>query len=327
MPAWKARSAEFRKLWGYSVGFYGVWVAHVGRRAGLFEAIAKRPISAADLAAQAKLDSKAVEAWCSSAAALGFVKQKGNKVSVPVRMKEVLLDKKSANYLGGQFSYLALRSLEYGALDGLLRTGATREMTSAFEAITEATDWDHHAFLSAVKRGRNKKLHVMLSRGCRVLDVGCGTGTFIDKLYGVYPRSSFVGVEPSDAVHKAMEMAAGKPVEILRQTGEAMAFEGEFDLAYLGESLYAAKDKQAIVSNCHRALKKGGTVAIVEGLLPAKVNDESRLIMGMQLDFALQGHRFMTQKEVQTLLKNAGFSRPTFEDFGGSLYLVTAWKI
>lgn len=326
MPAWKARSAEFKKMWGYSVGFYGVWVAHVGRKAGLFEAIAKRPISPADLAVQAKLDQKAVEAWCSSAAALGFLKQKGKKMHLPARMKEALLDKKSANYLGGQFSYLALRSLEYGALESLLRTGDTREMTSTFEAITEATDWDHNAFLSAVKRGKNKKLHTMLSRGCRVLDVGCGTGTFIEKLYFAYPKSLLVGVEPSDAVHKAMEMAAGKPVEILRQTGEAMAFADEFDLAYLGESLYAAKDKQAIVSNCHRALKRGGAIAIVEGLLPAKVDDESRLIMGMQLDFALQGHRFMTQKETEALLKAAGFARISFEDFGGSLYLVTAWK-
>jgi hypothetical protein len=155
MPAWKARSTEFRKMWGYSVGFYGVWVAHVGRRARLFEAIAKRPVTAADLAAQTGLDKRAVEGWCSSAVALGLLNQKGNKVQLPTRIREILLDKKSANYLGGQFSYLALRSLEYGALDGLLRTGATREMTSAFEAITEATDWDHNAFLSAIKRGRN----------------------------------------------------------------------------------------------------------------------------------------------------------------------------
>lgn len=326
MPAWKARSAEFKKLWNYSVGFYGVWVAHVGRRAGLFEAIAKRPISAADLAAQAKLDPKAVEAWCSSAVALGFLKQRKNKVHISARMKQALLDKKSTNYLGGQFSYLALRSLEYGALEDLLRTGRTREMASAFEAIAEATDWDHHAFLSAIKRDKNRKLHVLLSKGCRVLDVGCGTGTFIEKLYGIYPQSSFVGVEPSEAAHRAMEVAAGKPVEILRETGEAMTFADEFDLVYLGESLYAAKDKQAIVSNCHRALKKGGAIAIVEGLLPDKVNDESRLIMGMQVDFALQGYRFMTQKEVASLLRNAGFSKASFEDFGGSLYLVTAQK-
>jgi SAM-dependent methyltransferase len=327
MPAaWKARSAEFKRLWGYSVGLYGVWVAHVGRRTGLFDALVQADATPDGLAAQANFDRDAVRAWCSAAVALGFLKMKGKKLHLPARMKEILLDKKSQNYLGGQFSYIALRSLEYGGLEELVRTGRTRDMTSTFEAIVEATDWDHNAFLYAIKTNKGRKLHAMLSRGCRVLDVGCGTGTFIEKLLQGYPRSSFVGVEPSEAAHRAMEMAAGKPVEILRETGEAMAFENEFDLVYLGESLYAASDKQAIVSNCYRALKKGGAIAIVEGLLPEKTSDESRLIMGMQVDFSLQGYRFMTRNEVEALLKAAGFTRMALQDFGGSLYLVTAWK-
>jgi hypothetical protein len=80
------------------------------------------------------------------------------------------------------------------------------------------------------------------------------------------------------------------------------------------------------VSNCHRALKKGGTIAIVEGLLPESKlqGDGNRLIMGMQLDFALQGYRFMTRKEVAKLLVK--FSQVHFEDLGGSVYLVTATK-
>jgi len=322
MAGWKGRPKEFKRLWGYSVGFYGVWVAHVGRKAGLFAAIASRPVKSDKLAEQKNFDQNAVRTWCSAAESLGFLKRRGKKFYLPGRMKEILLEKKSPLYLGGQFSYLALRSLDYGTLEDLVRTGRTRGMSS-FDAIVEATDWDHHAFLSAAKRG---KLHRMLSSGCRVLDVGCGTGTFIEKLLQAYPHSSFVGVEPSDAVHKAMEMAAGKSVEILRQTGEQMAFESEFDLVYLGESLYAAADKQAIVSNCFSALKKGGTIAIVEGLLPDKVDNETQLIMGMQLDFALQGFSFMTRKEIMSLLKGAGFAKVTFADFGGSLYLVAAEK-
>lgn len=322
MAGWKGRPKEFKRLWGYSIGFYGVWVAHVGRGAGLFAAIANRPVESDRLAEQKNLDKNAVGAWCSAAEALGFLKKRGRKFYLPARKKEILLEKESPLYLGGQFSYLALRSLDYGALEDLVRTGQARGMSSV-DAIVEATDWDHHAFLSAAKKG---KLHKMLSGGCRVLDVGCGTGTFIEKLLQTYPHSSFVGVEPSDAVHKAMDMAAGKPVEILRQKGEEMAFESEFDLIYLGESLYAATDKQTIMSNCFSALKKGGIIAIVEGLLPEKVNDESRLIMGMQLDFALQGFRFMTRKEITSLLKRAGFAKVAFTDFGGSLYLVTAEK-
>lgn len=323
MAGWKGRPREFKRLWGYSVGFYGVWVAHVGRRTGLFEAIAKNPITADALAEQRGLDRNAVSTWCSAAESLGFLKRRGKKVFVPPRMKEMLLDKKSPLYLGGQFSYLALRSLDYGALEDLIKTGKKREMASSFDAIVEATDWDHHAFMSAAKRGRLRKI---LSKRCKVLDVGCGTGTFIEKMLHEYPRSSFVGVEPSEAAHKAMEMAAGKPVEILRQTGEQMSFENEFDLVYLGESLYAASAKQTIISSCLRALKKSGMIAIVEGLIQEKADDESTLIMGMQLDFALQGYCFMTRKEMTSLLKEAGFAKIAFVDFGGSLYLVTAEK-
>ncbi len=335
MPIWKTKSAEFKKLWRYSIGFYAVWVAHVGRRTGLFETIARHPISAKELAAQSSFNFAAVDVWCSAAVALGFVKVRGDKIFLTATMREILLDKKSANFLGGLLSYSALRSLDYGWLENRIKAGSTREMTSTFDAIVEATDWDHHAFLSAIMQGKIRSIHTLLSRGCRVLDVGCGTGTFIKKLLENYPRSSFVGIEPSEAVFHAKEMVPkGKPVKILRQTGEAMNFENEFDIVYLGESLYAASDKLAILLNCNRALKKGGTITIVEGLLPdnnyvKERNDhdeESQLIMGMQIDFSLQGYRFMSKKEIRKLLKDAGFSRPLFRDFGGSLYLVTAWK-
>jgi SAM-dependent methyltransferase len=348
--SWIARPKEFRRLWGYSVGFYGVWVAHVGRRLGLFEALARKPApTAAELAARLGLDAGAVEAWCSAAVALGFLQQekrrksgsRGRGLGMSARMREILLETKSANYLGGQFSYLALRSLEYGALDDLFRHGKTRGMSGTFEAIEQATDWDHNAFLSAIRRRhggasdkekKKKSLHRMLSKGCRLLDVGCGTGTFIEKLWSLYPRSSFVGVEPDKAAARKAEAAArGMPVEVLHMRGEEMPFRNEFDLVYLGEALYAAGDKAVVVSNCHRALRKGGAIAVVEGLLPnrpspLKEQEEDLLIMGMQLDFALQGYRFMTQKEMAALLRGAGFGRIRFEDLGGSLFLVTAWK-
>jgi SAM-dependent methyltransferase len=323
VAGWNSRPKEFKQLWGYSVGFYGVWVAHIGRRTGLFEAIAERLLSSDELADRKGFDKGAVKAWCSAADSLGFLKTRGKKFYMPTYMRAILLDKKNPLYLGGQFSYIALRSSEYGALEDLVRNGKTRAMISSFEAIVEATEWDHNAFLSAIKHG---KLHKMLSKGCNVLDVGCGTGTFIEKMLREYPHSSFTGIEPSDAVHKAMAMAACRPVEILRQKGEDMSFENKFELVYLGESLYAAIDKQAIVSNSFTALKKKGSIAIVEGLMPEKVDDEGRLIMGMQLDFALQGYRFMTRKEIASLLKHAGFTRTSFSDLGGSLYLVMAQK-
>jgi ubiquinone/menaquinone biosynthesis C-methylase UbiE len=241
-------------------------------------------------------------------------------------MKRTLVDKTSPDYLGGQFSYLALRSLEYSAFEELFKSGKTRKKMSTLSAVEQATDWDHYAFLAALRGHR--KLHQMLSKGCRLLDVGCGTGSMLAKVHKEYPNSSLVGVDPSGkAVAKARQIAYGKSISLIKLAGESMKFANEFEIVYLGESLYATKDKERVLSNCWCALKKGGTIAIVEGLLPkSKFQDCSgRLIMGMQLDFALQGHKFMTKKDLMLLL-NKGFSKADFKHLGGNVYLVSATK-
>ncbi|HEU4606449.1 MAG TPA: class I SAM-dependent methyltransferase [Nitrososphaera sp.] len=319
----KARSADFARLWGYSVGFYGVWLAHVGRQTGLLERLARGPVPTSRLISASKMHPPAVRAWCSAAVSYGLVGERKGRIYLKPGMEAILLDRKNPDYLGGQLSYLALRSLEYGAFEGLFRSGRTREMSSTFGAIEQATDWDHYAFLAAVRR--DKKLHSLLSGGCRLLDVGCGTGGLLAKVHREYPRSSFVGIDPSEkAVARARRIA--KSIKVIKQAGESMAFEDEFDIVYLGESLYAARNKQKVVANCRRALKSGGTIAIVEGLLPESNmdSDGNRLVMGMQLDFALQGYTFMTRKEVARLMSE--FSTVRFKDLGGSVYLVTATK-
>ena len=323
LPRLKARSAGFARLWGYSVGFYGVWLAHVGRQTGLLERLASGAMSAGQLVSASKMHPPAVQAWCSAAISYGLVSEKKGRLYLKPRMKALLLDRESPDYLGGQFSYVALRSLEYGAFEALFRSGRTREMSSTLGAIEQATDWDHYAFLAAVRR--DKKLGQLLSRGCRLLDVGCGTGSLLAKMQDEYPRSSFTGIDPSGkAVARARKVS--KSIKIIKQAGESMKFANEFDVVYLGESLYAARDKQKVVSNCRRALKKDGTVVIVEGLLPESnlQSDENRLVIGMQLDFALQGYSSMTRKEIARLLVR--FSRVSFKDLGGSVYLVTATR-
>ncbi len=322
----KLHSIEFERLWNYSVGFYGVWIVHIGRQTGLLDKLANSPIAANSLASATGLYEPAVQAWCSAALAYGFLRKRDRKLCLAKNMKGILLDVKDHEYLGGQYSYLALRSLEYDGFTDLFKRGRTRDMVSTFNAIQQATDWDHYAFLTTIK-GYRRELHFLLSKGCRLLDIGCGTGSFIAKLHQEYPRSIFVGIDPSiEAVKRANKISKSKCIRIIKQDGEAMQFLDEFDIAYLGESLYAARDKQKMISNCYRALKKGGTVAIIEGLLPCIRSDENRLIMGMQLDFALQGYQFMTSKELTKLLRSSKFSRIRFTDLGGSVHLVTARK-
>jgi len=314
--------AGFARLWGFSVGFYGVWLAHVGRQTGILGMLARGPITIGKLISESKMDRRAVQAWCVAAISYRLVHEKNGRMYLRPGMESMLLDKKSPNYLGGQFSYLALRSLEYGTFGELFKSGKTCEI-STLEAIEQATDWDHYSLLAEVKH--DKKLYQLLTNGCRMLDVGCGTGSLIAKMHDAYPRSHFVGIDSSaKAVTRAHKIA--KPFKIMKLAAESMIFENEFDIVYLGESLYATRDKGKVMSNCWRALKKDGSIVIVEGLLPETnlQRDDNRPIIAMQLDFVLQGNSFMTRKEIIKLLRR--FTAVRFKYLGGSVYLITAHR-
>jgi len=322
----KQHSTDFARLWRYSVGFYGVWIAHIGRQMRLFDHLNSSPMSIEELITSTKLYPAAVRAWCSAAEAYRLITAKNGKLQMKEQMRRILVNKMSPDYLGGQFSYLALRSLGYGAFEELFRSGKTRKTMSTVNAVQQATDWDHYAFLAAARR--HKKLHQLLSKGCRLLDVGCGTGSMLAKIHKEYPKSSLVGIDSSSkAVAMARQIARGKSITLIKAPSESMKFANEFEIVFLGESLYTMKDKEKVLSNCWRALKNYGTIAIMEGLLPkSNLNSAaSQLIMGMQLDFALQGQMFMNKKDIVLLLNNR-FSKTRFEDLGGSVYLVTATK-
>jgi ubiquinone/menaquinone biosynthesis C-methylase UbiE len=307
-------------------------MVYLGIKNRLFELISSHasPISPTLLAEKAHLHVPAVEGWCSAAVCLGYLDEKDGKVFLPLEVKEVVLNERSPYYAAGQFAYSALRSLEYGGFDDLFTFGKSRPPISpeSIKAIEEATVWDHRAFLNAIRTG-DKKIHVLLSKGCRVLDVGCGVGRFIQRVQTEYPRSEFVGID----LYADEVKAAKKPdldITILNGSAETMTFQGEFDLIYMGESLYLVDDKEMGIANCYRALRKGGAIAILEGLRTevegCKICEKDKMVMAMQLDFVLQGHPFMTRKQVTTLLKDEGFKNIKFNHLGASFFLVTGDK-
>src|SRR3712207_4943066 len=152
----------------------------------LFDQLDTNPMSIEELITSTKLYPAAVRAWCSAAQAYRLIVIKNGKLQMKKQVKRVLIDKTSSDYLGGQFSYLALRSLEYGAFEELFRSGKTRKPISTINAVQHATDWDHYAFLAAARH--HTKLHQLLSTGCKLLDVGCGTGSMLAKINEEYPN-------------------------------------------------------------------------------------------------------------------------------------------
>jgi SAM-dependent methyltransferase len=286
-----------------------------------------KPMTAKELAIATGLYLPAVEAWSDTAVSFGFLRRiSGKRMSISKTMKSLLIDKTHRDYLGGQFSYLALKSLQYDGFENLFKLGRVTPISSSFEAIEEATHWDHYALLGAIES--DPELRQLLRTGCKLADIGCGTGSLIAKLCNAYPKSDYFGIDPSSkACELAKQSLKGEPVRIVRMKAEAMRFLKEFDIVLLGESLYASANKSAVVKNCRRALKDGGTILVLEGLMPENATEDKDLIIaGMQLDFAMHGHKFMKKTELKGLLHHSGFRDLKFVPLGGSVYLAKAKK-
>src|SRR5215203_6184071 len=132
----------------------------------LFDHLNSSPMSIEELITSTKLYPAAVRAWCSAAQAYRLITAKNGKLQMKEQLRRILVNKMSPDYLGGQFSYLALRSLGYGAFEELFRSGKTRKTMSTVNAVQQATDWDHYAFLAAARRHKN-------CTSCCPRDVGC----------------------------------------------------------------------------------------------------------------------------------------------------------
>ncbi len=288
---------DFDTLWRDGIGFWRVWILTLGRRHGLFEGLG-RPAA-----------NDAVRVWRDAAQALGLIVRRRGRWAPAAGVEPLLLDVRHPDYLAGHLMFGALRSLDYEDMDELFRRGRT---LSPFtrprrnESIEGATHWDHVMFLRRLPRD----VRARLQRGGDVLELGCGTGKWLDLMRREFPRSTFRGVDP--------DPGTGAP----RGTAETAGRTASADVVYLGEVLLLT-DRPRTLANCARVLRPGGYLLVLEGFLPERVSSGKweAVLFAMQLDEALQGVRFMKRSELK--LPRA-FGRPRFVPLGGCVALAVA---
>lgn len=283
---------DFDTLWRDGTGFWRVWVLTLGLRHGLFDGL-RRPAP-----------NRAVRTWRDAALALGLVERRRGRL-VPA----LVLDPARPDYVAGHLMFGALRSLDYDAMGGLFARGRTLPLLSRprrNEAIEEATRWDHVMFLRRLPRD----VRARLERGCDVLELGCGTGRWLEMMRREFPRSRFRGVDPDPET-------GAEP-----GTAESAGRTAGADVVYLGEVLLVTRRKRTL-ANCARVLRPGGHLLVVEAFLPERVSSGKweAVLFAMQLDEALQGVRFMKRSE---LVLPRAFGRPRFVRLGGCVALAVA---
>jgi ubiquinone/menaquinone biosynthesis C-methylase UbiE len=330
------RTVDTQFFLNQAISLYRAWVSHILRETRILQVLKKSgSLDTHGLSIKLGFNASALNTLCEAAYALGVLELSHNgEWQVKDKVYELLVSSNSKSYVGGTLSYVCLRSLDLTHFIDLLK-GKNFRSNSLLKPFKYATEWDHTVFFDHYL-SRNPGVKKILMRGAKVLDVGCGDGSWAIRLAKLFPNCELVGLEPSEearmeAVKKVLRNRLDRRAKIISLSIEELTRKSEFDLCYMGEMLYSLKDKREALARVYESLKAEGVLLIQEGLLP----DETRLlrrkefVLGAaeQLDFLLQGAKFMRKKEVGRLLTEAGFRAATPLHLGGGVYIIQTKKL
>lgn len=171
----------------------------------------------------------------------------------------------------------------------------------------------------------------------RLLDLGCGTGLELRRLYETFPQMRVTGVDVSPEMLKRLrKKLPGKPIELICGSYFDADFNGGFDIALSTYSLhhFSAEAKRGLYQKIHAALLPGGrfvfgdytvqTQALQDEFLAesARLLSENSVPDGVFLHFDTP---FTAENEVR-VMQEAGFTCVRLRQTWESASIITAEK-
>jgi SAM-dependent methyltransferase len=321
------KQAQRQKLLDYLVGFQATWIAHIGRRAGLFAALAAVPegLPVAALAERLGVAPRYLAVWCRAAYACEFLDyDPAHGYRLAPHMAALLLDPTDPLYLGGRLDFYVAIGEDFAVFADRLADGAlfprSAHRPALLHALQEMTKPDFQ-IMAEVVLPQAPDVLARLEAGGSALDVGCGAGYGLVYFARRFPRATFVGVELDPSMLELARAAvaeSGLGDRITVQAGDArdLPFDAAFDLVYLNVVLHETggpEDYRRTLASCYRALRPGGAILVSEMPYPDDVtayrSPVNRLLAGVQHHEALVGCGEITIEQLRELLVAAGFQR------------------
>lgn len=243
----------------------------VGHRSGLFDAMSQMaPATSSEIAARAGLNERYVREWLGAMVTGGVVNVNPATLqfSLPPEHAAYLTRAAAADNLAVIAQYIPLLgAVEDDIVDCFRQGGGVpySRFSRFHEVMAEDSGQSVLSSLESHILPLVPGLHDLLSKGIRVLDVGCGRGRILNRLASLYPASRFVGMDLSqEAVAYARDHASSAG----RDNVEFQAVDlGDFDRTAEVESFdfvttFDAIHDQAkplnVLKGIHRALKLDG---------------------------------------------------------------------
>ncbi|MBP1704895.1 MAG: putative methyltransferase [Chloroflexi bacterium] len=304
--------------------FYGTWAIALGLELGLFARLREagpRGLTTDELAAAAGCAVRPIGAWCRAAFATELLDHVDGRFILGPETATILLDEERPEYLGGQFVYAAVSSLDWDHVGELFRTGRHLDERPPryWRAIEQLTRQDTAIFFEEALAALPDLVTVLL-RGGRAVDVHCGGGRWLAAMARRFPELELLGIESEpDNVARAMRLVQERQLEdrvrIEARDEATLAHPDQFDLAYFQHALHKIERPADALAAAWRALRAGGWLLVLGWCLPERTEEydsiHGLLISGVDLDEQLGGARLRTVAEHADLFRSAGLPEPT----------------
>lgn len=318
---------QVARIFAWRRGFNAMHLIDLGVRLGLFKSLADAPhATAAELAARLGLHEPYVRVWCTTAYGFGLLDADAQEqLRLAPHIDAILAQPAHPRFLGG---YVRLGTQfatdDYRLAPEAFRTGATSPFQGRSDEFAQAVAQAIAGVNAMVARKILPGLGGVAERldaGGSLLEVGCGTGLLQLQLAKAFPNARLTGVDidPTGlaAAREAVRRAGlDDRVQILEGDVAVAVPQASFDVVVMVEVLHevAPQMRPAVVQACGRALRRGGSIVIVDETYPATLaearQEEYRFPLQTGLEELMWGNIVPTRAEQESLLRAAGFGGP-----------------